>query len=124
MKTFVVGVPNITFENCQTKDKVCLKTLVSYHKFDDEIEVACAFLIDEEFETIVNWLKQENLVKVYIEFEKYQAELEDIECHRYGGYTETYYLTSISKPYVSNGGCEQSSEIKLEFGVKKKLWFD
>ena len=45
MKKFIVGVPVVTFINCQTKEEITMNYSMDYNKFGDEIILDYAMVV-------------------------------------------------------------------------------
>ena len=119
MKQFIVGVPIVTFINCQTNEEVKMLLSIDYNKFGDEIVLDYATICDEEYEQILSWILNENFVKIKLEFNTYIGDAEDICSPQKGKYEEIYPVIMAYKPFVKNSNCESAGTIEFKIKVRE-----
>lgn len=119
MKQFIADVPNITFINVQTKEKIKMNYAMSYSKYGDEIDIDYAMLCDEEYKTVLSWLMDEYFVKVRLEFNTYNGDTENIVAPKSDTYIENYPVIMIYKPFVKSSNCESAGTIEFKIKVRE-----
>lgn len=119
MKKFIVGVPVVTFINCQTKEEITMNYSMDYNKFGDEIILDYAMICDEEYEKILSWILNENFVKIKLEFNTYIGDAEDICSPQKGKYEETYPVIMVYRPFVKNSNCESAGTVEFKIKVRE-----
>ena len=119
MKQFVVGVPIVTFINCQTKKEVKMMFAIDYSKYGDEIDIDYAVVCEEEYQTVLGWLIDECFVKVRLEFNTYNGDTENIVASKSDTYIETYPVIMIDKPFVKSSNAQSAGIIEFKIKVRE-----
>lgn len=120
MKQFVVGVPIITFVNCQTKEEIEMFLLTDYNKFGDEIVVDYVAICNQEYEKILSWLLNENCVNIKLKFNIYNNDEQNMINLRTGEYYEECYpVIMVYKPFVKSSNNESAGVIEFKIKVRE-----
>ena len=119
MKKFIVGVPVVTFINCQTKEEITMNYSMDYNKFGDEIILDYAMICDEEYEKILSWILNENFVKIKLEFNTYIGDVEDVCSPQKGKHEESYPVIMVYKPFVKSSNGESVGVIEFKIKVRE-----
>lgn len=119
MKQFVGGTPIITFINSQTQEKVKMMFAMDYNKFIDEIVIGYATTCYEEYQTIFNWITNENFVKIELKFNTYIGDAKDVTFSRVDSYIETYPVIMVYKPFVRTSNNESIGIIEFKIKVRE-----
>lgn len=119
MKQFVIGVPIVTFINCQTKEEVKMMFTIDYSKYSDEINIDYAILCEEEYQTVLSWLMDECFVKVRLEFNTCNGDTENIVAPKSDTYIETYPVIMVYKPFVKSSSAQSAGTIEFKIKVRE-----
>lgn len=119
MKQFVIGVPLVSFINCQTKEEIKMSFVQDYLKINDEIILDYATICIEEYKNILSWISNENFVKIKLSF--YTTILEDDELFgdKKGVYEEFYPVVMVYKPFVKSSNCETTGTFEIKIKVRE-----
>lgn len=119
MEQFVAGVPVVTFINSQTQEKVKMMFAMDYNKFIDEIVIGYATTCYEEYQTVFNWIANENFVKLELKFNTYIGDAEDVTSPRVGFHIETYPVIMVYRPFVRTSNNESAGIIEFKIKVRE-----